>query len=114
MAWEDRGGRSYYYRKVRRGGRVVSEYVGTGPLAEALVRLDQLDRQKRERERDLERRERERIEKLDRMVEDVQDVARALTRAMLLVEGYHTHKGTWRKQRDLVGADRQVGADPEG
>lgn len=34
MGWEYRAGRKYYYRKRREDGRVVSEYVGAGPLAE--------------------------------------------------------------------------------
>ena len=42
MGTEWRRGRPYYYRKVRRGGRVVSQYVGRGPLAELLGTLDQL------------------------------------------------------------------------
>jgi hypothetical protein len=46
VAWEERGGRRYYYRSVRRGGRVVKEYVGTGPLTEATVQLDEEDRRK--------------------------------------------------------------------
>jgi len=44
MGWETRGNGSYYYRKVRDGGRVRSEYVGAGMLAEALAGLDEIDR----------------------------------------------------------------------
>jgi hypothetical protein len=33
MAWEPRGTHTYYYRSVRRNGRVTKEYLGTGPLA---------------------------------------------------------------------------------
>ena len=30
MGWEKRGGRTYYYRAERHGGRVVKTYVGSG------------------------------------------------------------------------------------
>ena len=30
MAWEQRGTHTYYYRSVRRNGRVTKEYLGTG------------------------------------------------------------------------------------
>ena len=40
MGLERRGGGSYYYRKVRRGDRVVSEYVGGGPSAPLMARMD--------------------------------------------------------------------------
>ncbi len=33
MGWERRESREYYYRKVRRGGRATSEYVGRGDIA---------------------------------------------------------------------------------
>ena len=51
MAWEDRGGNRYYYRKRWEGGRCVSEYLGAGELAEALATLDAYDRTARERVR---------------------------------------------------------------
>ncbi|MBX7253223.1 MAG: hypothetical protein K1X50_14675 [Candidatus Promineofilum sp.] len=40
MGWETRGNGTYYYRKARDGGRVVSEYIGAGMLAEAYAELD--------------------------------------------------------------------------
>jgi hypothetical protein len=42
MAWEARGGRSYYYyyRSIRDGERVRKEYVGTGEPAEAIAHAD--------------------------------------------------------------------------
>src|SRR5688572_9451158 len=33
MGWERRGARTYYYRKMRIDGRVVSEYLGHGTRA---------------------------------------------------------------------------------
>ncbi len=106
MAWEDRNGRRYYYRKRRVGGKVRSEYIGSGPLAEAIAAMDEQERRERERHRQEERQEQEAIEELLAEVGGVQEIIRALTRAMLLVEGCHTHHGTWRRKRDLVGAGR--------
>ena len=40
MGWETRGNGTYYYRKVRRGGRVCSEYVGRGLVADMLADID--------------------------------------------------------------------------
>ena len=44
MGWEDRNGRSYYYRKERTGGRVRSVYVGNSQMAHGLVMLDEMGR----------------------------------------------------------------------
>ena len=51
MAWEDRNGRLYYYRKRREGKRVVSEYVGNGFAGMMAEELDGEDRQKAEQKR---------------------------------------------------------------
>ncbi|MGI8923510.1 MAG: hypothetical protein ACR2HJ_05630 [Fimbriimonadales bacterium] len=38
MGWETRrNGRSYYYAKMRIGGKVSSIYIGTGPQAELIA-----------------------------------------------------------------------------
>ena len=34
MPWKERNGKSYYYRSVRKDGRVVSEYKGSGENAQ--------------------------------------------------------------------------------
>ena len=44
MAWEQRGRQTYYYRSMRRHGRVTKAYLGTGPLA-ALSAAEDTDRQ---------------------------------------------------------------------
>ena len=47
MGWEQRGGRSYYYRKGREGGQVCSKYVGIGILAQICAKNDQHERRDR-------------------------------------------------------------------
>ena len=100
MGWEERGGRSYYYRKRREGRRVFSEYVGSGELAELAATLDVLDRLEREAEREVWRQERQAEAQVAAEMDRLGDVVRAVTRAALLTTGYHTHKGQWRRRRE--------------
>lgn len=99
MAWETRAGRRYYYRKRRDGGRVVSEYIGSGPGAEAMATLDDYARLRALQERETWREEVERQRDIDRALDEAGDLVRLLTYATLLANGYHTHKGQWRKKR---------------
>lgn len=100
-AWErrERGG-LYYTRSRKVDGRVVREYVGTGPLAELAAETDALKRLRREEEAKAWREERESLEALDRLVEELYEAAEILTRAALVAAGYHQHnRGEWRKKR---------------
>ena len=100
MAWEDRDGRRYYYRKARHGRRVVSKYVGRGRVPELLAELDQADRERREAERRQTEQERsESAAQLDRLDQAVA-LVELLTRGVLLANGYHNHRGKWRRMRD--------------
>jgi len=47
MAWEQRGPHTYYYRSIRRHGRVTKDYLGTGPLAEFCAAEDAARRAQR-------------------------------------------------------------------
>ena len=97
MAWEKRGNKRYYYRKKRIGKRVVSEYFGDGATAELIALLDEEDRLEREYERQQFRREKETQLELDREIDALGDMVRAMTRASLVANGYYTHKGhSWR------------------
>lgn len=100
MAWEKRRGKEYYYRKIRIGDRVVSEYVGTGPVAEAAAAIDERERLAREEAREQWRRERERQRAIDEAVDRACRLTRTLVDAVLLLRGYHTHRGQWRKKRE--------------
>ncbi len=93
MAWETRNGQRYYYRKRREGKRVVSEYQGRAEVAELSAQCDAYARQRREAER-------AEAEALDRMLAELSSLLRLLTHATLIANGYHTHKGQWRRKRD--------------
>jgi hypothetical protein len=95
MAWEQRGNKTYYYRKQRQGDRVISEYVGTGELAQTAADIDALERELRH----AQRRQRQARRALDAQVDQACRLIGALTYSVLLTAGYHTHKGQWRKKR---------------
>jgi hypothetical protein len=100
--WEkrERGG-LYYTRSRKVGGRVVREYVGTGPLAKLVAEMDALERRQREKEAEAWQVERGRVETLDEPTEGLCEATELLTRATLLAAGYHQHKrGQWRKRRE--------------
>jgi len=97
MAYQRNG---YWYRSVRDGDQVRTEYLGTGPLAEAMATLDALKREERELEWAAMRAEREAQREIDRAIDAVGAEVRVLTKTVLEAHGYHQHKGTWRKRRD--------------
>jgi hypothetical protein len=107
VAWErrERGGR--YYTRSRRSpedGRVLREYVGTGPLAEIVAEEDRTKQELAEAERKREKRELERLEALIAPVLELSEAAEILTYAHLIAAGYHRHKyhrhkGEYRRAR---------------
>jgi hypothetical protein len=100
VAWEERGGRRYYYQSERgEDGRVVKKYIGAGPIAETIAHADEtIQRARRERrERELE--ELERVQALAAPVLEIDEAAGILARAVLVAGGYHRHKGEWRLRR---------------
>jgi hypothetical protein len=95
MAWEQRSNRRYYYRKRREGRRVISEYVGSGELAEASAALRASERASRR----ARRRQWAALRAFDAQVGQVCDLVQALAHGALLVTGHRLHKGQWRKAR---------------
>lgn len=80
---------------------MTREYVGAGPIAELAAAQDALERHRREEEAEAWRAKRERLEALEKPVEELCEGAELLTRAALLVAGYHQHHGgEWRKKRE--------------
>ena len=102
MAWErrERGGR--YYTRSRRSpkdGRVIREYVGTGPLAEIVAEEDRTKRELAEAKREWEKEELERLKALAAPVFELSEAAEILAHAHLIACGYHRHKGEYRRAR---------------
>jgi hypothetical protein len=86
---------------VRRGGRVTTEYGGSGQTAILIAALEAGGREEREEARQREKEERERLDDLERALIDVAARGRALAHAALTAAGYHQHnRGEWRKRRD--------------
>lgn len=99
MGWEKRGSGQYYYQKKRVNGRVVSQYVGSGILAEASQMLDQAEKGKRDLEKIEQQAEKERVAALDQAVDQNLVSIGELIESTLIAYGYHKVKGEWRKKR---------------
>ena len=101
MGWEKRGAGTYYYRKRRIGLSVVSEYIGSGSFAELIAQFDIIERAQSKMRRDVERQLIEADLIIERELAKIGDLAKVLTYSVLLSSGFHTHKGQWRKKRDV-------------
>lgn len=101
MGWESRNGRGHYYTRSRKiSGRVVREYVGSGPVAEVAARVDALQRRERDQAQAARKTERESDQAQEKALADYCQAVDAALAAALLAAGYHKHKGQWRRRRD--------------
>ncbi len=99
MAWVNVKGHRYYRRSKRVGGRVVTEHVGRGVLADLDARYDR-------ESRDLERRERVALWVEGRTVAaefaplfGLDDFTSELVAALAHRQGWHRPKRQWRRKR---------------
>ena len=99
MGWESRGNGRYYYRKVRRGGRVESEYIGAGVLAEAVAELAADARGDSAAARRAWAKTVQAERRHDAALAEVDDMVRTMSAAVLIAAGLHTHRRQWRRQR---------------
>src|SRR5919199_690140 len=97
MGWEkrDRGG-LYYTRSRKIGGRVVREYVGTGPVAKLAAHMDAEKRLRRQEEAQAWQEERKRMEALKAPVEELCQATDVLVEVHLVAGGYRRVAGNWR------------------
>ncbi len=127
MGYSRRNGRAYYIRSIRRGGKVTSEYVGSGivgyPAAlldrdiRAINRLNRLEIEADRAERiEADRAEqariralRERLQGADRIVaRHFRRVDKAVESALNSLGYYRHHRGDWRKRRDAKTVNREL------
>src|SRR5579864_1246601 len=96
MGW-DKG--LYYSRSRRVNGRVVREYVGTGPAGQQAARNDALGRQARQARREHLRALQGELEALEVAIKRYCEHVEYLAAVALLLAGYHRPKrGDWRKR----------------
>lgn len=127
MGYIRRNGRAYYIRSIRRGGKVTSEYVGTGELAAIIALVDrdvrtlrrlrrlEIDADRAERieanraERARLRAFRERLQGADRIVAGHSRRVDKAVASALNALGYHRHhRGNWRKRREAETVKREL------
>ena len=100
MGLEERNGHVYYYKSRRDGEKVRKVYLGAGDFAHVAAKLDEAESLRREEETTRCRKEKERLEASAGFVKELEGAAEILTRAQLLVSGFHKHKGEWRMLRE--------------
>ncbi len=108
MGLETRGSRTYLYKKRRIGGRVVSQYVAGGETAQLIATLEAYEREAREMERHAQRAEADQIDALLAAQEEFRDLTTGLATATLLLAGFRTHRGQWRKKRANEGPNKRT------
>ena len=99
MGLERRGNNLYYYRKERRGDRVVSVYQGKGEIATLMHTWDKLRRQEGNSALYELEEVRRKNEEVDEVLNRLAVETRAMETALFLINGYREHSRQWRKQR---------------
>ena len=100
MVWKtSKSGHRYLYKNVRRGNRVIAQYVGTGAVAELALRADALRRTEQQAELRAWQAERRRCAELDSVVNRLCSTIDDLLMATLLVAGLYRHQWAWRRRR---------------
>src|SRR4051794_5347730 len=100
MGWKLINGRPYYYRSVRDGSCVRTEYVGGGEVAGLAAQLDAMRRGEEAAQQQAERAERERVESEERALTEWFDRVEAMADVAMAAAGYHQHhRGEWRRAR---------------
>ena len=115
MSWECPRGKGRYYTRSRRvGGRVVREYLGTGPAAERAAAQDAERRAERLALAAEKRLQAERSREVAALLEAFCQLTDQLLAAALTEAGYHQHdRGAWRRARKGPKIQAGPGNDPD-
>jgi len=103
MAWQRRGSGLYFYRSVRRGGRVVKEYGGAGVIGQLAELAAEADRLERETQNQAEEEQLAAI--LDTcgpenpLAQFSAEASRLVSEALTSAGYYRHHRGEWRRRK---------------
>jgi hypothetical protein len=106
MAWELRCHKRYYYRSRRVGDRVLKQYLGRGPAAEAAAREDEEKQAARVARRYAAAIEKAQAEPARELLAELNGQVTMAVHTALTAAGYHRHGGEWRK-RGATGKRRR-------
>lgn len=107
MSLVRRGGRSYFYKSVRKNGRVTSVYYGRAHFAELAAEIEACEREEARLVRLAEKLWREQFATEDAPVAEMFHAVEAITRASLMTAGYHQHRRSeWRKRSVKIVAPK--------
>lgn len=98
MAVEYKNGKPYFYRKVRRGDKVISEYVAAGALAYYCADIEEDKRYAKEAKRNELRELQAQDQKVDDELMRFELIMDELFTLVALASGYHKSQGVWRKK----------------
>jgi hypothetical protein len=102
VPWQIIRRRRYYYRNRKVAGRVLKEYVGTGPQAELAAALDAQRRQERRDKADARKAAQARLAPVEGALHGLFEGLGVLHKAALIAAGYHQHShGAWRRKKDV-------------
>jgi hypothetical protein len=108
MAWEKHGERKYFYRTVRREGKVLKLYYGAGPAGHLAAAVDALRRAEQQAERAVRRAAKDRLDLAVTLTCDLTRGCDLLAAATLLAAGFHRASRhlwrTWRNGRKALAA----------
>jgi len=111
MGWKQRGGRSYFYRSTRRGGRVVTEYCGPRSPAEFAAIRAESRRGSQTHTAEVWRVERGALEAGSRETAGLCRLIEIVMRLALAAAGYNQHKRSeWR--RSQVSREKRTALPP--
>src|SRR5271166_877042 len=100
VSWEVQGKVRRYTRSFRQNGRVVRQYIGTGPGAEFVAAADLVARAAREREAAARKAERATWEVTSETLSELESIAKLAVKSSLLVAGYYQNPwGHWRRRQ---------------
>jgi hypothetical protein len=99
MGIEYRNGKPYFYRKRRKGGKVISEYAGSGALAEIIALLEEENQDKKENRRQAQKKKEAKYKRSELELTQLQQITNELFTSVALANGYHKPKRQWRKKR---------------